>query len=597
MEEIFMKPYQFVNICSALAKNPALSQRELSALGKLSVGSVNSAIKEYLECGFLQSSGRGLLLTQKGKAELDKYKVKNAVILAAGFGSRCVPLTFETPKGLLKVYGQPMIERQIEQLAQRGITEIVIVVGYKKESFDYLIDKYGLKLVYNKEYSTKNNLSSLHCALNYLDNSYILMSDFWIEENIFNTYEPHSWYSCINYEEKSNEWQVESTATGRIKSISIGSNGGYVLIGPAFFSAEFSAKFKKLLSGYYNHPGTEDFYWEHILIDHLSSLKIYMNKQTGNVHEFENLEELRRFDPSYNEASNSKIMQAIAGCFGVSESEITDIEPIKEGMTNRSFTFMYNNNKYIMRIPGEGTDMMIDRKQEFDAYQAILPLDICDDIIFIDPQSGYKITRYWKNSRVCDPLNFNEVKSCFAKLREFHEKRLSVAHKFDVFERIEYYQSLWLEKESCFIDHAKTKSDIMSLKPYIDSLEVVESLAHIDSNHDNFLFVNDEIRLVDWEYAGKQDPHIDIAMFAVYAMYDSKEQIDRLIDLYFVEGCPRETRLKIYAYVAMCGFLWSNWCEYKRQLGVEFGEYALRQYRFAKDYYKIFNEEKEKILT
>jgi thiamine kinase-like enzyme len=86
---------------------------------------------------------------------------------------------------------------------------------------------------------------------------------------------------------------------------------------------------------------------------------------------------------------------------------------------------------------------------------------------------------------------------------------------------------------------------------------------------------------------------VDIAMFAVYSLYN-REQIDALIDCYFTDGCPDITRVKIYAYIAVCGLLWSNWCEYKRHMGVEFGEYALRQYRYAKDFYRIFSAEYNK---
>ena len=100
----------------------------------------------------------------------------------------------------------------------------------------------------------------------------------------------------------------------------------------------------------------------------------------------------------------------------------------------------------------------------------------------------------------------------------------------------------------------------------------------------------EEIRLIDWEYAGMQDPHVDIAMFCIYSLY-KKEQVDHLIDLYFEGNCDDRTRIKIYCYIAVCGLLWSNWCEYKRKLGVEFGEYSLRQYRYAKDYYKIVQQE------
>ena len=97
------------------------------------------------------------------------------------------------------------------------------------------------------------------------------------------------------------------------------------------------------------------------------------------------------------------------------------------------------------------------------------------------------------------------------------------------------------------------------------------------------------LQLTDWEYAGMQDPHVDIAMFCIYSLYD-RQQCDRLIDLYFDGKCDLTTRIKIYIYIAMCGLLWSNWCEYKRKLGVEFGEYSLRQYRYAKDFYRAAKE-------
>lgn len=100
----------------------------------------------------------------------------------------------------------------------------------------------------------------------------------------------------------------------------------------------------------------------------------------------------------------------------------------------------------------------------------------------------------------------------------------------------------------------------------------------------------EKLKLIDWEYAAMQDPHLDIAMFCIYSMYDRK-QVDHLIDIYFNHECDKQIRIKIYCYISICGLLWSNWCEYKHTLGVEFGEYALAQYAFAKDYYDIVVEE------
>lgn len=89
-----------------------------------------------------------------------------------------------------------------------------------------------------------------------------------------------------------------------------------------------------------------------------------------------------------------------------------------------------------------------------------------------------------------------------------------------------------------------------------------------------------------------QDTDVDIAMFAVYALYE-KDQVDDLIHAYYPEGCEKAKRMKIYCYVAMCGLVWSNWCEFKRHQGVEFGEYSLRQYRYGKEYYRYFMKEME----
>ena len=163
------------------------------------------------------------------------------------------------------------------------------------------------------------------------------------------------------------------------------------------------------------------------------------------------------------------------------------------------------------------------------------------------------------------------------RLRGFHEIKLKVNHEFDIFGQMEFYETLWEGTPSIYKDYEKTKANVLSLKPYIDAHTGEKVLTHIDAVPDNFLFVEkdgkEEIRLIDWEYAGMQDPHVDVAMFCIYSLYN-KRQVDRLIAAYFTEGCDDATRIKIYCYIAACGLLWSNWCEYKRNLGVEFGEYC-----------------------
>lgn len=296
-----------------------------------------------------------------------------------------------------------------------------------------------------------------------------------------------------------------------------------------------------------------------------------------------------------NQLTDPRLRAGLARLMGCEEGELSDFHVLKKGMTNHSYTFRCRGERYILRVPGEGTDRMIDRAGEAAVYQALHGLDICDEVAHIDPESGLKISRFYENARVCDALNAEDVSLCIQRLRRFHGLRLAVSREFDLFEQMQFYESLWAGKASVYADYAQTKRHVLSLRDFIDRQEKEYILTHIDANADNFLFIGEgDIRLIDWEYAGMQDPHVDIAMFGIYAMYD-RERMEALIDCYFQNSCPAAVRAKIYCYIAVCGLLWSNWCEYKHQLGVDFGDYALRQYEYAKEYYSIAAEAIEKL--
>lgn len=271
-----------------------------------------------------------------------------------------------------------------------------------------------------------------------------------------------------------------------------------------------------------------------------------------------------------------------------------EMQVLKKGMTNHSFLFACDGKKYIVRIPGEGTDRLINRRQEADVYRVIAGRDISDNVVYMNMENGCKIAEYWDGARVCNARNLDDVKKCMKRLREFHEMKLVVDFEFDLFGQIDFYESLWDGAGSAYDDYWITKANVRSLKPFIDAHTGEKVLAHIDAVADNFLILESggevHVRLIDWEYAAMHDPHIDVAMFAIYSLYD-RPQTDRLISAYFPEGCGDDNRIKIYCYIAACGLLWSNWCEYKRNCGVEFGEYSLRQYQYAKDYYKIVQNE------
>lgn len=337
----------------------------------------------------------------------------------------------------------------------------------------------------------------------------------------------------------------------------------------------------------------DDSFWEDALIENGKFALPARMVSVADVFEINTYEQLRELDAN-SDHLKSDALDLIAEVLHVDQTEIVDITVLKKGMTNRSFLFSCRGERYIMRIPGEGTDQLINRSEEAEVYHLVNGKGIYDEIVNISPNNGYKITKYLSDSRVCDADNVGDLERCMEKLRWFHEQKLTVGHTFDIFGKIDFFESLWQHKESIYRDYAETKANMIRLRSFIEKQQIEPCLTHIDAVPDNFLFYrdkegNEQIRLIDWEYAGMQDPHVDIAMFCIYALYD-RAQTDRLIDIYFQNQCTEEVRTKIYCYIAACGLLWSNWCEYKLDLGVEFGEYSLCQYRYAKDYFKFASE-------
>ncbi len=568
-----MNKYQLLRI---LQSHPNTNQRTLASLSSTSLGKINQSIKQLQELNFIDQHYH---ITTCGQAFIDQNKPQRAIILAAGIGFRMIPINQEINKALIDVKGEIIIERLINQLHDANIDEIYVVVGYKKESFEYLIDSFNVKLIVNDQYALSNSLFSLYKAKDYLKNSYIIPCDLYFYDNPFSTFEPYSWYML------SDQLSPDSNITlSKHHQKLMNTTKGNKMVGLSYLhETDYDVFIDKLVS-LINNPIHQHSNFEEILY----ITKFFYGKiiEESKYAEFNECKDLQRIDYQSN-CLNHEVFDIITNTLAISKHEITNITALKTGMTNKSFLFETKQKKYIMRIPGKGTDKLINRFNENEVYHVIKEKDISDPILYFNPKNGYKLTRFIEGTHNCDPYNPLEVKDCMMFLKKFHHFNFQVSHSFDIFERIEYYQSLWPTNQSIYKDYTKTKQNVYLLKNFIDSLEKEYTLSHIDAVPDNFLiFHNNQIRLIDWEYAAMQDPHVDIAMFAIYSLYD-QIHVDQLIDFYFEHHCQEITRLKIYAYIACCGLLWSNWCEYKHHLGVEFGEYSLYQYHYAKQYFEI----------
>lgn len=283
------------------------------------------------------------------------------------------------------------------------------------------------------------------------------------------------------------------------------------------------------------------------------------------------------------------ILEVIQSVFNIKNNDI-ELTPLKQGMTNDSFIFSLNNERYIIRVPGINTEKIINRHQEYDVYQAIKDEEFVEPIVYIDRDKGYKISKFIENSHTVNPKDWNEINACLKRLKEFHNQSHRVEHYFDVFEHINYYESL-MPNASKYEDYKETKKNIESLEPIIENLVKDWTLCHIDAVCDNFLVTeNQDVYLIDFEYAAMQDPDLDVAMFIVYSLFN-RQEIDRIIDIYFEHQATPLKRYKIYSYIAIVGLLWSNWCEAKQDQELLNSSYAQQQYNYAKTFYQIVFDE------
>lgn len=240
---------------------------------------------------------------------LEPYRVDNAIIMAAGYSARCMPLSNVLPKGLFQVKGQILIEREIEQLLEVGIKEIVIVTGFMHEKFEYLQEKYGVVLVKNEDFDKYNNMSSLYAAQQYMKRSYILCCDNYYEENVFHPYVFDSYYSCIYSEEYCDEFCVQSVdEEGYITQIHRGGDRAWYTIGDAFFNQDFSEKF----CGYMN-ADWEDYQVRNMLMDdfhikYIKELPLKKVERPGKtILEFDTLEDILQYDAEFDAFINNNL--------------------------------------------------------------------------------------------------------------------------------------------------------------------------------------------------------------------------------------------------------------------------------------------------
>lgn len=565
------------------------TQRMLAEELSISLGKTNQVISELLDKQLIRVNGTGSYdIEPRGIESLEPYKVTNAIIMAAGMSSRFAPLSYEKPKGLLRVKGEILIEREICQLQEAGIRDITLVVGYRKEKFFYLEEKYGVKIVVNEDYYRYNNTSTLIRVLDQLSNTYICSSDNYFVDNVFEPYVYRAYYAAVYAPGETSEYCLECDGKGRIKNVTIGGSDSWYMLGHVYFDRQFSEAFGEILKREYKNNVTRGQLWEDVYIRYIRSLDLYIRKYSADkVLEFDSLDELREFDSEYINNTDSRIMENISQALGCRMGEIVNIQAVTSGATNMSFRFQVGDQAYIYRHPLRGTEKYINRESEAAALQLAGNLKLDDSFFYIDEKEGWKVSYFIDETHVMDYNNKEETAEALKMLRRLHQAELHSRYDFDIWKRIlVLHEQLKGSDKDDFEDYNNLFCLISSVHEQVSQEPSHNCLCHCGCSASNFLVDGEgKLYLTDWQYAGNDDPAVDVGNFICSSDYSYEKAMAVLYE--YLQHPPTEKEQGHYlGYTAMAAYHWYLWALYQEAMGRIIGNSMYIWYKNARLYAK-----------
>ena len=290
---------QFNLLVALPLEKPSLSQEELAEKIGSSPEEVSRLLDELSALGYIESG----VISESGLEALEPYRAKRAILIAAGFGSRMLPITINTPKPLVRVHGKRIIDTAIDACLNAGIEEIYIVRGYLSELFDQLLYKYPMvKFLENHSYNQANNISSALCASHLFQNSYVIDADFIFSgTDVLKKYHYASNYAGIYLDGPTDDWCLE-VRNGIIRDNKKGGINCWKSCGIGYWNAEDGAKLAVHMREAFEGAEGKSLYWEQIplnLFRDSYNVEIYACQQ-GDLIELDTFQELKEFDSAYN---------------------------------------------------------------------------------------------------------------------------------------------------------------------------------------------------------------------------------------------------------------------------------------------------------
>lgn len=529
-------------------------------------------------------------VTELGKKEIESCRVKNAVILAAGGTDISAKSVYSMPKGLFIKNGETLIERQIRQLKEAGINDITVVIGYKQELYFFLVDKWGVNLEINPDLS-KNNIYSLYIARNYIDSTYILNCDNYFEENPFSQYEYNSFHATVYKENARNELVVKKNQSGRIISVSSCARSGECIYGHAYLDSEMSRRLCNYMEAEMDDFRITSLFWEEFVSLHADDLDMYVREYPKDfLFEFDSIQEIQNIDGLFLGNVSGWINNKICAVLDCQEEDISDINVLEKGLSNILFTFVVRGERYIFRYPGDSTHFFIYRKNECIANKLAAKAHADDTYIYIDEQ-GAKISKFRENCIDLHGKYYEDVelmKRIAKKIKAFHDEGRDLPNWEEY-----NYDPVW-QTERLFKEASKMKGNlfkifekewimIRKLQKYADMDGIKHTMCHNDINIDNILLTDTTLDIIDYEFAGYNDPGYDFGRVIAGLDYEPDEpKINEILEAYFGRPATEKEYLHWMAYSAIHNWYYVGWALYKESISESSRDWMVFFYKQTK---------------
>lgn len=510
----------------------------------------------------------------------------------------------ETPYPLLAFdENQCLIDRTLSLLQEVGISRILMIVGYRAELFEKYRSS-DVVLIKAPNYEFTSSMASLAVASDYIDDDFILVEgDTFFERIVLEKLCSVKEGNCLVATEESgsgDECFIESQS-GFITKISKDKHRICKFEGELLGISRISYDTYQAMLAKWHKSNNSFLNYEHVLMDVTKPLDrpfiFFKNLIWGDVdcpEDFKRLKEvtyrtLRRKEDPFDKENLQHYLTEIFPGKNISKAEIIQIG----GMSNKNFRVNFEGKSYVLRVPGPGSEGMVERtNEEFNALEGC-KMGVNPEIRYFNAKTGIKLADFVENA---ETLNAGTIQR-HENLRKIadiyhhvHDSHVRLKNEFNIFQEIEKYDKLIAKANAIMYEGWDDfKPRVMGLESFLNQLGVELTACHNDAVPENFIKAEDgTIYLIDWEYSGMNDPMADFAALFIESEFSEDSQ-DYFLSKYFHDTIPPHTQERILCYEILWDTLWAQWTVIKEACGDDFGGYGMDRYTRAKENYNKLN--------